>query len=99
MTYDRFMFKFRFNKEKNDLLKELRNIDLDEIVKILEKGDAVDIIDHPTREDSLIFLVDYKGYIVCIPCVEEKQESGDFFIKTAFHSRKLNKIYKGGKKI
>jgi hypothetical protein len=39
-------------------------------------------------------VVEIEGYAFCVPCVPE--ENGNYFLKTAYPSRKYTKQYRGG---
>ena len=81
----------RWNKEKSALLKETRGIGFETIESLLENGDVLDIIMHPTLPHQKMFLFDIDDYVVTVPFVESDTE---IFLKTLFHNRKINKQYK-----
>ena len=84
------MIRYKYNEEKNNWLKENRNISFN---ILLEKGIIVDIIDNrstlPPNQKELIIL--YENYCYSIPFVIE--EDGSYFLKTAHMDRNLNKLY------
>lgn len=82
----------KWNLEKSKMLKEIRGIELERIAVLIEENQYLDIRQVPSRPDQMMFLVDYDEYIVCVPFVESENE---IFIKTAYRSRKANKVVKG----
>jgi len=81
----------RWDNEKNALLKMERGIGFEMIESAIEDGEILDIIDHPSRPNQKIFILEIDQYIVSVPFVETDAE---IFLKTLFKSRKLNKKYK-----
>ncbi len=81
----------RWDNEKNALLKRERGIGFEMIESAIEDGEILDIIDHPSRPNQQIFVLEIDQYIVSVPFVETDTE---IFLKTLFKSRKLNKKYK-----
>ncbi len=87
------MLKFGYNVEKNNKLKQERDISFDEIIAIIESGGAIDVLEHLNKSDypgQKIYIVDVDGYIWLVPFVENE---GEVFLKTAFPSRKHTKQY------
>jgi hypothetical protein len=41
---------YSWNPEKNELLKRERNVSFEEVVFHIEKGDEVDLFEHPNQE-------------------------------------------------
>jgi hypothetical protein len=82
------VYTIRWNPVKSARLKRIRGVSFEEIVQ----AEFLDICDHPNRNDQLIFIFDYKGYIWAVPFVVESE---GVFLKTLYRSRKFNKIYKG----
>lgn len=86
---------FNWNPNKNVILQKERNISFEEVVFHIEKGDEVDIFDHPNQERypnqkiSVVFIDDY-AYLV--PYVESETE---IFLKTIIPSRKATIQYVG----
>lgn len=78
--------------EKAKKLKEERCIDIEFISIMIEESKYIDIREVPSRPHQKMFILDYDDYIVCVPFVEDEQK---IFIKTAYRSRKTNKLYKG----
>ena len=89
---------YKWNKEKNILLKKTRNVSFEQVVMHIEEGDLLDIIKHPNDEKyshQKILIVLIKDYVYAIPFVEE--DDGTKFLKTIIPSRKLTKKYLGAK--
>lgn len=85
---------FHWNDEKNAWLKETRGITFERIVVAIEEGGVLDILEHPNKTrypGQLVIIVEIDGYACCVPCVEE--QTGDYFLKTLFKSRKCTKQY------
>ncbi|MEJ2749395.1 MAG: BrnT family toxin [Anaerolineae bacterium] len=88
---------YNWNPQKNELLKKERNISFEEVVFHIEKGDEVDIFDHPNQErypNQKISVVIIDDYAYLIPYVESETE---IFLKTIIPSRKATKQYVGEK--
>lgn len=82
--------QFKWNEEKNILLKNTRNICFSDLI---ENGEIIDIIENKSsnhlKQQKLIIRLNNKIY--SIPFVYEN--SNDLFLKTAFRESKLDKIY------
>jgi len=92
------MIIYKWNKEKNIVLKKTRDISFEQVVMHIEQGDLLDIIKHPNSEKyshQKILVVLIKNYIFAIPFVEEDDNTR--FLKTIIPSRKLTKKYLGAK--
>ena len=90
------MTTYRWNREKNLLLKETRRISFEQIVMHIEQGNLIDIIRHPNSAkyaNQKILIVNIEHYIYAIPFVED---GNGIFLKTIIPSRKLTKKYLGG---
>jgi len=84
---------FLWNPEKNEQLKRERGISFEQVVRHIEQGDLLDILEHPDQQKypgQRILVVQIEGYVFLVPCVED--EAG-VFLKTIFPSRKLTKQY------
>jgi len=92
MTY------FDWNNEKNEKLREERGICFEEIILAIEKGDVLDILEHPDQKkykNQKIFVINAYNYAWLVPFVETESE---VFLKTIIPSRKATKKYlRGGK--
>jgi hypothetical protein len=90
---------FSWNEEKNDLLREERQISFEDIVFYIAQGFLLDILEHPNQEKyqgQKIFVVAIDDYAYLVPFVEDEQV---IFLKTIIPSRKATRTYlKGSKK-
>ena len=84
------MKELRWSKEKNQELKQKRNITFEQ----LTNSTFIGIEEHPKRPNQYLMLFEFKGYIWVVPFVVDADH---FFLKTAFPDRKLTKKYLGGK--
>lgn len=84
---------FTWDIEKNERLKRERGISFEEIVFHVERGDILDILEHPNQErygGQRILVMDIEGYAYLVPYLE----SGDSVIlKTIIPSRKATRRY------
>lgn len=89
--------KFTWNKEKNEILKETRNISFEEISEAILNGNLLDIEDNSGSQYShqLLFfvLVVKDNYVYKVPCVELEKPFKVIHLITAFKDRKANKKY------
>lgn len=90
---------FDWDKEKNNKLKEEREISFEEIIEAMNNGELLDVTDNPNKKykGQKIFVVNLNDYIFLVPFVENEK---GVFLKTIFPSRKATKKYlikKGGK--
>ena len=89
---------FSWNPEKNATLIRERGVSFEEIVFHIEKGDVLDLLEHPNHEqypNQRVFVVDVEGYACVVPFVEDEVE---VFLKTIIPSRKATRDYLGGQK-
>lgn len=94
--YDPWTVKyFSWNPEKNLALQRLRGISFEEVVFHIEKGEVLDILEHPNQErysGQRIMVVNVEGYAYLVPFVETERE---VFLKTIIPSRKATRDYIG----
>lgn len=83
-----------WDKEKNKRLIKERNLNFEVIAEIIFMKQYIDIVQHPKRENQLMFIIRINDYIHAVPFVVDKD--GNIILKTIFPSRKYHKIY-GGK--
>lgn len=89
---------FSWNEEKNELLKEERQVSFEDIVFFIEKGFLLDVLENPNQEKykgQKIFVVQIDDYAYLIPFVENENE---IFLKTIIPSRKATRKYLKGSK-
>lgn len=85
----------KWNEDKNNLLKQDRNISFEMIAEKLKKGDIIDDIINPNNQkysNQRIFVIEINAYIYFVPYFENENE---IFLKTIYPSRKFTKIYLG----
>ena len=86
---------FVWDEAKNERLKRERQIGFEEIVFHIERGDLLDILEHPNQEryaGQRIFVVRRDAYAYLVPFVED---AGSVFLKTIIPSRKMTRKYLG----
>jgi len=84
---------FDWNDAKNAQLREKRGIGFEDIVFHIERGDLLDILDHPNPDryaGQRIFVVLHEDYVYLVPFVEDEQA---LFLKTIIPSPKAAKQY------
>ena len=84
---------FSWNSEKNESLKRERGVSFEEAVFHIERGDLLDIMEHPNEErypGQRIFVVNIDDYAYLVPFVESETE---VFLKTVIPSRKATDTY------
>lgn len=87
------MKPFRWNHEKNEILKRDRCISFEEIVLAIEADGLLDELGHPNAEkypNQSILVVALDGYVYLVPYVEEADY---YFLKTIIPSRKATRDY------
>lgn len=80
-----------WDPEKNEWLIVNRNISFEEISEIILKKEYKDIIENPTRTEQKCFVIENNEYIWIVPFIMDEYKN--IILKTAFPSRKYNKIY------
>lgn len=87
------MKPFRWNAEKNEVLKLSRGVSFESIVVAVEADGLLDIVEHPNKAkypNQQVLVVSIDGYVYLIPFVEEVD---CFFLKTVIPSRKATRDY------
>ena len=88
---------FAWDYGKNEKLKNERGISFEEIVFHIERGDILDILEHPNQEryrGQRIFVINAEGYVYLVPFLETEEE---VILKTIIPSLKATKRYLGVK--
>ena len=91
------MAYFSWSAEKNEQLKNERGISFEEIIFYIDRGDILDLLEHPNQErysGQKVFVVAVDDYAYLVPFIETEEE---VFLKTIIPSRKATKKYLGGK--
>ena len=86
---------FAWDDAKNAKLRKERGIGFEEIVFHIERGDLLEILDHPNPArygGQRIFVVRREDYVYLVPFVEDEDT---VFLKTIIPSRKETKEYLG----
>jgi hypothetical protein len=80
----------KWSDEKNKILKEIRNISFDDLIN---DGEVLKIINNTSvnHSDQEKLVVLYNDKLYAISFVRDK--NGDFFLKTAYRSRKLDNLF------
>ena len=82
-----------WNSEKDESLKRERGVSFEEVAFHIERGDLLDILEHPNQErypGQRIFVINIGGYAYLVPFVESETE---VFLKTVIPSRKATDTY------
>ena len=86
---------FDWDDAKNAKLLAERGIGFEEIVFYIERGEVLDILEHPNPDrypGQRIFIVARDGYAYLVPFVEDGRT---VFLKTIIPSRKATRQYLG----
>jgi uncharacterized DUF497 family protein len=86
---------FAWDDAKNAKLRADRGIGFEDIVFHIERGDLLEILEHPNPEryaGQRIFVVRLEDYVYLVPFVEDEDT---VFLKTIIPSRKATKQYLG----
>ncbi len=87
---------FAWDPEKNEKLKMERGISFEEIVFHVERGNVLDILEHPNQEKyggQRVFIIEVEGYAYLVPFLDAENE---VVLKTIIPSRKATRQYLGG---
>ena len=85
---------FEWDPEKNEKLKKERGISFEEIAFLLGSGCLWAVTKHSNEDkytNQRIFLIPIDGKIIAVPFLQDREK---IFLKTAFPSRKMTKLYK-----
>ena len=86
---------FDWDDAKNAKLRAERGIGFEDIVFHIERGDLLDILEHPNTDryaGQRIIVVRREDYVYLVPFVEDEDT---VFLKTIIPSRKATKQYLG----
>jgi len=87
------MKHFNWNSEKDKQLIKERGISFERAIIHINKGDILDIIEHPNQKKyagQRIFILNIDDYCYLVPFIETEDE---VFLKTIIPSRKATKKY------
>ncbi len=82
-----------WDAEKNEILKRDRGLDFETLAEAIQSGEVLEIVRNPNYPGQVIFMILVDDYVCAVPAVPN---DGCYFLKTAFKSRKLNKLFNGG---
>lgn len=85
------MKHFSWNNDKNEQLKNERNISVEEIVFHFQQDRILAIIEHPNQEryaNQKMFILNINDYAYLVPFVESEQA---VFLESIIFSRKATK--------
>lgn len=83
-----------WNADKAEKLLADRNIDINDIAKIIKSNKIITIEDVPNQSDhpgQRMYILNYKDYTFCVPFTYTKD--GALFLKTVFPSRTYHKKF------
>lgn len=84
---------FTWALEKNEKLKAERGVSFEDIVMRIERGEVLDILEHPDQEryeGQRIFVIRIEDYVYLVPFVEDEEQ---VVLKTVIPSRKATRKY------
>lgn len=84
---------FRWDNEKNELLKNSRGVCFEQIVILMEREDILETIEHPNQNKypgQKLAIVMIEDYAYLVPYV---QKSDEIYLKTIIPSRKATDKY------
>ena len=83
------MKPFRWNHDKNEILKSERSISFEEMVLAIEADGLLDVLHHYSNLEKylgqFVFVISLNSYIYLVPFIEETEY---YFLKTIIPSRK-----------
>ncbi|MBM3265963.1 MAG: toxin [candidate division Zixibacteria bacterium] len=85
---------FLWDAKKNEQLKRERKVSFEQVVFHIERGDLLDILEHPDQAqypNHRLFVLRIDRYSYVVPFVENSEY---VYLKTIFPSRKLTAWYK-----
>ena len=78
---------FKWDEEKNKLLKKERGVSFEEILD----SNFLGAEKHRSRANQMVLLFEHEKYVWVVPCVVDEK---CYFLKTMFSSRKYTKMLK-----
>jgi len=85
---------YKWNEDKNSILKSTRGVSFNDVIEILANNGIIDNYKHPQSDkypNQFIYVISINDYIHYVPYVIDTDY---IFLKNIIPSRKLNKIYK-----
>ena len=81
---------FTWDNAKNEKLRAERGVSFEDVVFHMERGDILDIVEHPNHRGQRVIIVQIEDYAYLVPCVDE---DGYVVLKTIIPSRKATRKY------
>jgi len=84
---------FDWDFQKDEHLKQERDISFEDILIAIDDGNLLDVIEHPNKKkypNQKLFVVDINDYAYLVPFTEDEEK---YFLKTVFPSRKMTQKY------
>ena len=84
---------FDWSSEKNDRLKQERDVIFEDVLIAIDDGRLLDVISHKDTKKyphQHVLVVAIRGYVYLVPYVEDDEK---IFLKTIIPSRKATKKY------
>lgn len=87
-------FSFRFDEEKNQMLKATRGVGFDDVLQHIRNGYLLGERKHPSpsRANQRIYIVRIGNYAYVVPFVIN-QNMQEIFLKTVYPNSKFTKLY------
>jgi len=90
-------YKIEFSEEKNLLLQEIRKVNFNQVIKVIESGKILDDLKNKNHPKQKVLVVKIGNYVYAVPYVINKKKK-TIFLKTVYPSRVLTKKYLKKKK-
>ena len=84
---------FDWDDNKNNLLKQTRDISFEEIILSLANNKLLEIVEHSNKQkypNQKMFVIEVRNYAYIVPFVEDDEK---YFLKTIYPSREATKKY------
>lgn len=84
---------FDWDENKNDLLRQTRDISFEEIILSLANNKLLEVVEHSNKQkypNQKMFVVEVRNYAYIVPFVEDDEK---YFLKTIYPSREATKKY------
>ena len=84
---------FDWDIQKDEQLKQERDISFEDILVAIDGENLLDIIEHPNKKRyprQKLFVVNVNDYAYLVPFAEDEKK---YFLKTIFPSRKMTQKY------
>ncbi len=80
-----------WDERKNLKLQMERKISFEEITQVILRKEYIDVLKNPSRHNQKLFVIKFKEYIWVVPFLIDEKDN--IVLKTAYPSRKLQKVY------